>query len=61
MPYYETVKIRLEDEDQGYLWEKKYGTYKDKRYEVYELDLETWTPTSTIGDLDTGEQRTETK
>ena len=59
LPYYEMVRRRPEDEDQGYLWEKMYSTYKDRRYEVCGLDLETWPPANTIGDSDNGEQRTD--
>lgn len=43
-PYYEMVRRRPEDEDQGFLWEKMYSTYKDRRYEVCGLDLEVWPP-----------------
>lgn len=43
-PYYEMVRRRPGDEDQGFLWEKMYSTYKDRRYEVCGLDLETWPP-----------------
>jgi hypothetical protein len=59
LPYYEMVRRRPEDEDQGYLWEKMYSTYKDRRYEVCGLDLETWPPIGTIGNLDRGDQRTD--
>lgn len=59
LPYYEIVRRRPEDEDQGYLWEKMYSTYKDRRYEVCGLDLETWPQINTGGDLDTSELRTD--
>jgi hypothetical protein len=61
LPYYETVRGRLDGEDQGYIWEKTYSTYKDKKYEICELDLKILPLISTVGDLDTGEQRMETK
>lgn len=43
-PYYKMVRRRPEDEDQGFLWEKMYSTYKDRRYGVCGLDLEVWPP-----------------
>lgn len=43
-PYYEMVRRRPKDDDQGFLWEKMYSTYKDRRYEVCGLDLEPWPP-----------------
>jgi hypothetical protein len=44
VPYTEIVKRRPQDQDQGYLWEKMYGMYKDRRYGVCGLDLEPWPP-----------------
>jgi hypothetical protein len=59
LPCYEIVRRRPEDVDQGFLWEKMYSTYKDRRYGVCGLDLEAWPPTNIVGDLNTGEQRTD--
>ncbi|KAF2423727.1 hypothetical protein EJ08DRAFT_595616 [Tothia fuscella] len=44
VPYSDTVKRRPKDDDQGFLWEKMYATYKDRRYNVCGMDLETWPP-----------------
>jgi len=44
VPYANIVKMRPKGEDQGFLWEKMYSTYKDRRYGVCGMDLETWQP-----------------
>jgi len=44
IPYPHIVKMRPKDDDQGFLWEKMYSTYKDRRYGVCGLDLEAWPP-----------------
>jgi hypothetical protein len=42
VPYEKIVKLRPKDDDQSYLWEKMQNLYKDRRYGVCGLDLETW-------------------
>jgi hypothetical protein len=44
VPYSSIVKLRPGDQDQGFLWEKMYSMYKDRRYGVCGLDLEPWPP-----------------
>jgi hypothetical protein len=44
VPYSSIVKLRPKDQDQGFLWEKMYSMYKDRRYGVCGLDLEPWPP-----------------
>jgi hypothetical protein len=44
IPYSNIVKMRPEGDDQAFLWEKMYSTYKDRRYGVCGLDLEVWPP-----------------
>jgi hypothetical protein len=44
VPYADIVKMRPKNEDQGFVWEKMYSTYKDRRYRVCGMDLETWPP-----------------
>jgi hypothetical protein len=44
IPYSSIVKMRPTGDDQGFLWEKMYSTYKDRRYGVCGLDLEVWPP-----------------
>jgi hypothetical protein len=44
VPYDEIVRLRPEDEDQGFLWENMYSTYKDRRYRVCGLDQKPWPP-----------------
>jgi hypothetical protein len=54
VPYADIVKMRPADEAQGFLWEKMYSTYKDRRYGVCGLDLENWTPPGNKGQKDRG-------
>jgi hypothetical protein len=42
IPYEKIVKLRPKDDDQSYLWEKMQNLYKDRRYGVCGLDLETY-------------------
>lgn len=42
MPYADLVRMRPTDEDQGFVWEKMYSMYKDKRYSVCGMDLLPW-------------------
>lgn len=44
IPYSSIVKMRPSGEDQSFLWEKMYATFKDRRYGVCGLDLEVWPP-----------------
>jgi hypothetical protein len=44
IPYSSIVKMRPTGEDQSFLWEKIYSTFKDRRYGVCGLDLEVWPP-----------------
>jgi hypothetical protein len=44
IPYSTIVKMRPTGEDQSFLWEKMYSTFKDRRYGVCGLDLEIWPP-----------------
>ena len=44
IPYSSIVKMRPSGEDQSFLWEKIYSTFKDRRYGVCGLDLEVWPP-----------------
>jgi hypothetical protein len=44
VPYDDIVRLRPEDEDQGFLWENMYSTYKDRRYRVCGLDQKPWPP-----------------
>jgi hypothetical protein len=44
IPYQEIVRLRPEDEDQGFLWENMYSTYKDRRYRVCGLNQMSWPP-----------------
>jgi hypothetical protein len=44
VPYTDIVNMRPKDEAQGFLWEKMYSTYKDRRYGVCGLDLENLAP-----------------
>jgi hypothetical protein len=44
IPYSSVVKMRPTGEDQSFLWEKLYSTFKDRRYGVCGLDLEVWPP-----------------
>ncbi|KIW02108.1 uncharacterized protein PV09_06598 [Verruconis gallopava] len=48
IPYSSIVKMRPSGDDQSFLWEKMYSTYKDRRYGVCGLDLESWPPVSKI-------------
>lgn len=41
-PYQDIVDLRPKDEDQGFLWENLYSTYKDRRYRVCGLDPKPW-------------------
>jgi hypothetical protein len=50
VPYTDIVKMRPKNEDQGFLWEKMYSTYKDRRYGVCGLDLEAWPPSKDNAD-----------
>jgi hypothetical protein len=43
IPYADVVRMRPKDEDQGFVWEKMYSMYKDKRYSVCGMDLLPWT------------------
>jgi len=43
VPYQMIVGLRPKDDDQGFIWEKMYSTYKDRRYRVCGLDLIDWT------------------
>lgn len=43
MPYADLVRMRPTNEDQGFVWEKMYSIYKDKRYSVCGMDLLPWT------------------
>ncbi|QDS75010.1 hypothetical protein FKW77_005699 [Venturia effusa] len=40
--YADLVRMRPTDEDQGFVWEKMYSMYKDKRYSVCGMDLLPW-------------------
>jgi hypothetical protein len=42
IPYTMIVSHRPKDEDQGFVWEKMYSTYKDRRYRVCGMDLIDW-------------------
>jgi hypothetical protein len=42
VPYQMIVGLRPKDDDQGFIWEKMYNTYKDRRYRVCGLDLIDW-------------------
>ncbi|KAF2674425.1 hypothetical protein BT63DRAFT_435535 [Microthyrium microscopicum] len=42
VPYQKIVDLRPKDEDQGFVWEKMYSTYKDRRYRVCGMDLIDW-------------------
>jgi len=42
IPYQMIVSHRPKDEDQGFVWEKMYSTYKDRRYRVCGMDLIDW-------------------
>lgn len=41
-PYTDLVRMRPKNEDQGFVWEKMYSMYKDKRYSVCGMDLLPW-------------------
>lgn len=42
LPYTDLVKMRPTNDDQGFVWEKMYSIYKDKRYSVCGMDLLPW-------------------
>lgn len=42
VPYQKIVALRPKDDDQGFVWEKMYSTYKDRRYRVCGMDLVEW-------------------
>ncbi|TID15079.1 glycosyltransferase family 8 protein [Venturia nashicola] len=42
IPYADLVRMRPKDDDQGFVWEKMYSIYKDKRYSVCGMDLLPW-------------------
>ncbi|KAE9966980.1 hypothetical protein BLS_006645 [Venturia inaequalis] len=41
-PYANLVRMRPKNEDQGFVWEKMYSMYKDRRYSVCGMDLLPW-------------------
>jgi hypothetical protein len=43
-PYQDVVNLRPKDEDQGFIWENLYSTYKDRRYRVCGLNPKPWPP-----------------
>jgi hypothetical protein len=43
-PYQDVVNLRPKDEDQGFIWENLYSTYKDRRYKVCGLNPMPWPP-----------------
>jgi hypothetical protein len=57
VPYTDIVKMRPKNEEQGFLWEKMYSMYKDRRYGVCGLDLENWPPSK--GNVEDEKRRTE--
>jgi hypothetical protein len=43
-PYQDVVNLRPKDEDQGFIWENLYSTYKDRRYQICGLNPKPWPP-----------------
>jgi hypothetical protein len=43
-PYDDVVRLRPKNEDQGFLWENMYSTYKDRRYRVCGMNQKPWPP-----------------
>jgi hypothetical protein len=44
VPYQRVVDMRPRDDDLGFVWEKMYNVYKDRRYRVCGLDPLSWPP-----------------
>jgi hypothetical protein len=44
VPYQRVVDMRPKDDDQGFVWEKMYNVYKERRYRVCGLDPLAWPP-----------------
>ena len=44
VPYQRVVDMRPRDDDQGFVWEKMYNLYKERRYRVCGLDPLSWPP-----------------
>jgi hypothetical protein len=44
VPYQRVVDMRPRDDDQGFVWEKMYNAYKERRYRVCGLDPLSWPP-----------------
>jgi hypothetical protein len=43
-PYDDVVNLRPKNEDQAFLWENMYSTYKDRRYRVCGMNQKPWPP-----------------
>lgn len=53
IPYEMIVSHRPKGEDQGFIWEKMYSTYKDRRYRVCGMDLIDWQRGDDVDDIKT--------